>query len=316
MIPVTPQDHEKVNLGESEVLKLRADPEGVQENYIFAYLIVGREGRVLIETGPRKALPTLKESLREKGFKLSELDAVFVTHIHLDHAGALGEVVRECNCKAYVHPRGLPHLVDPSRLNEAAKNTLGDFVFNAYGEAFPLDPDKGVATEDGRTYEIKDLKIEVVFTPGHAPHHQVVIHEGVLFPGDLLGEVTVWTGAYTPTTPHRTIPPMIIDSIWKISDRQFVAAAYTHRGIVMGEDEVRNQMMGEVEQIRTWLNTIFVRRSKCREDIECYKKYLIEADPLFKKLVEEGELEKSKLLQNSIRMSIEGLMKYVQAVFT
>ncbi len=316
MIRLTPGDASSVKLKESEVLKLRADPEGVNENYIFAYLIVGREGRVLIETGPKKALPTLKESLKEKGFKLSEVDAVFVTHIHLDHAGALGDVVRECNCKAYVHPRGLPHLVDPSKLNEAAERTLGEFVFNAYGPASPLDPSKGVATEDGAEYRVKDLRIEVIFTPGHAPHHQALIHEGVLFPGDLLGEVTTWVGAYTPTTPHKTIPPMIVDSILKISHRKFVASAYTHRGVVLGSDEVRNQMMGEIEQIRTWLNVAFVRRSSCGSDLNCYKEYLLEADPLFRELVESGELERSKLLQNSIRMSVDGLVKYVQSVFT
>ncbi len=314
MIPLSAQDVDVVKRSGGEVIKLLADPKDVDENYIFSYLIVGNEGRVLVETGPKGSFERLENSLKEKGFKLNEIDAIFLTHIHLDHAGGAGMVVERCNCPVYVHPKGLPHLADPSRLNEAAKRTLGEFVFNAYGPSVPVPKEKLVPTEDGMKYKIKDLEIEVIFTPGHAPHHQAILFEGVLFPGDALGEVTVWSGAYTPTTPHRTMPPMMVDSAMKLAFSDVNAVAYTHRGMIEGRQEALSQIVGSVEQLRTWIAVASIHTKECKLDVECYKKYLLEADPLYRKLVEDGELERSKLLQNSVRMSIDGIAKYVQGI--
>lgn len=175
-------DAEKVRAGGLEVLKLDADPVSKRENYIKSYLIVGPEARVLVETGPRNAFEVLKDSLESKGFSLRELDAVLLTHIHLDHAGGLGEVLKECNCKAYVHPKGLRHLVDPSKLNEAAARTLGKEIFEAYGPATPVEESKLVATEEG-ALKVGEVEVRVVHTPGHAPHHQAFLVNGLLFPG-------------------------------------------------------------------------------------------------------------------------------------
>ena len=314
MIELTPQNPSKVRAGKVEVLKLLADPKGIREDYIFSYLVVGGEGRVLVETGPKNSFETLKESLREKGFSLNEIDAVFLTHIHLDHAGAAGLVAKECGCPIYVHPRGLPHLLDPSRLNSAAERTLGEFVYTAYGPAEPLEGSKAVSTEDNKVYHVKDIEIKVIFTPGHAPHHQSLVTNGVLFPGDSLGEVTVWSGAYTPTTPHRTMPGMMVNSIRKMMFENVKVIAYTHRGMIEGKDEVLAQMKGAEEQLRTWVHVALVHSKKCGLDVNCYAKYLYLADPLYRKLVDEGELERSKLLQNSVRMSMDGIARYVLGV--
>ncbi|UXD21805.1 metallo-beta-lactamase [Ignicoccus pacificus DSM 13166] len=313
MLKLTPQDHEKVKAGEVEVVKLLADPIGVEEKYIMAYIAIGKNSRVLIETGPKKSFDRLKESLKEVGIEMREIDAVFLTHIHLDHAGGAGLVAKECNCPVYVHPRGLPHLIDPSKLNAAAERTLGEFVFNAYGPAEPLPEEFARSTEE-KVYSIGDVNVKVIFTPGHAPHHQAILINGVLFPGDALGEVTVWRGSYSPTTPHRTLPPMIIDSIRKLMFEKVNSIAYTHRGIIIGKEEALKQMHGEIEQIRTWLEVARIHSKECKLDVECYKKYLLLADPLYKDLMESGELEKSKLLQNSIRMSIDGIARYVQGI--
>ena len=305
-------DAPKVVADGIEIIKLNADPVSKKENYIMSYLVVGRDAKVLIETGPRNSLETLKESLRNVGFALREVDAVFVTHIHLDHAGGLGEVVKECNCKAYVHPKGIRHLVDPSRLNEAARKALGEEVFEAYGPAAPVEESYLVPTEDGQKVKVGDVEVEVVHTPGHAPHHQAFLVNGVLFPGDALGEVTTWLGAYTPTTPHRTILSMLIDSIFKLIDLEPWASAYTHRGFVMGKENVLLQMTGAVEQLRTWYQVIWTRSRLCGEDVWCYYRYLLSSDPLLRRL--EDELERSSLLRNSVRMSIDGIYKYAMGI--
>ncbi|NPA84860.1 MAG: MBL fold metallo-hydrolase [Crenarchaeota archaeon] len=312
MFPLPLTDTESLKANGIEILKLDADPVSKRENYIKSYLAVGREGRVLFETGPAKSFETLIESLNSYGIKLSEVDAVFVTHIHLDHAGGLGKVLRECGCKAYVHPKGVKHLANPSKLNEAARAALGEEVFEAYGPAVPVEEEALVSTADGETINIKDVSVRVVHTPGHAPHHQAFLLNGVLFPGDALGEVTTWVGAYTPTTPHRTILNMVIDSIFKLMDLEPWASAYTHRGFVVGKENVLLQMAGSVEQLRTWRQTVWIRARECGADVWCHYERLKRADPMLKML--EEEVEKSSLLKNSIRMSIDGIYKYVMGI--
>ncbi len=305
------QDPDKVKSGELEIVKLNADPQGINENYIKSYVIVGKEGRALVDPGPANSLPNLLDSLKAVGIEPRELDAIVLTHIHLDHAGGSSQLSEQCNCKVYVHPRGLPHLKDPSKLNEAAKATLGEEIFNLYGPMKPIGEDKLVPTEDGRTYTFKDVSVKIVFTPGHAPHHQAVIAGNVVFPGDALGEVTTWLGAYTPTTPHKVKVGMLIDSAFKLMKLNVETAAYTHRGFVVGRENFLVEAAGSVEQVRTWLQVINVRKVECGADIWCYYDKLLNADPLLRKLHEAGEVERSRLLKNSIRMSIDGLYKYV-----
>ncbi len=311
---IVTQDPPKVKSENVEVVKLNADPVSLNENYIKSYVIIGKEGRVLVDPGPANAHENIIDSLKAIGLMPKELDAIFLTHIHLDHAGGASKLAEECNCKVYVHPKGLPHLKDPSKLNEAAKRTLGKEIFEIYGPMEPINENKLVQTEDNNTYTFKDVSVKVVFTPGHAPHHQAILANTVLFPGDALGEVTTWQGAYTPTTPHRVIVPMLIDSAMKLASLRVTAAGYTHRGFVVGKEAFVTEAMGSVEQIRTWIQVITVRQKECKDDVWCYYEKLLNADPLLDKLHRTGEIEKSKLLKNSIRMSIDGIYKYVTGI--
>ncbi len=217
-------------------------------------------------------------------------------------------------CKVYVHPKGLPHLRDPSKLNEAAERTLGKEIFEIYGAMKPIGEDKLIQTEDNSTYTFKDVSVKVLFTPGHAPHHQAILANTVLFPGDALGEVTTWQGAYTPTTPHRVIVPMLVDSAMKLASLEVSAAGFTHRGFVVGKEAFVTEAMGSIEQVRTWVQVIFIRQKECEDDVWCYYEKLLNADPLLTKLHRAGEIQKSKLLKNSIRMSIDGIYKYVMGI--
>ncbi len=309
MLPNT--DTKSLKAGEMEIIKLDADPASKRENYIKAYVLVGKEGRVLVETGPRNAHEILIDSLKSNGFKLQEIDAILLTHIHLDHAGGVGALVRECSCKVYVHPKGLKHLADPRKLNEAARVALGKDVFEAYGPAEPVPENALVATSDGETLEFGDVKVNVVHTPGHAPHHQAFLSEGVLFPGDALGELTTWVGAYTPTTPHKVLLNILIDSVDKLIRLEPKAIAFTHRGFLRGKENALDQMTGYLEQLRTWYQTIWIRARTCGEDVWCLYNYLKRSDPHLGTLEERGELDKSTLLKNSVRMSIYGIYKYI-----
>lgn len=134
------------------------------------YLLVGPDGPVLIETGPATTIPMLTDALGEHGFKPTDVKHVFVTHIHLDHAGAAGWFAQQ-GSHVYVHHVGAPHLIDPSKLLISAGRIYGDRMEELWGETLPAPAENVTAVYDGDTIEASGLTLTAVNTPGHAYHH-------------------------------------------------------------------------------------------------------------------------------------------------
>lgn len=153
---------------------------------IAAYLIKGKGGHVLIETGPESTREHLLAGLHAHGLEPGDLAGVFVTHIHLDHAGAAGWFAGQ-GVPVHVHEKGARHLVDPSRLVESARQVYGDRFDALWGEMVPAPPELVVALSDGAVTEIGGLSIEAISTPGHAFHHHVYRIGGAVFAGDAAG---------------------------------------------------------------------------------------------------------------------------------
>ena len=122
-----------------------------EPNVVAAYLIAGNGELALIETGPSSTLPALRAGIRAAGFEPEELTAILVTHIHLDHAGAAGVLVRECpEATVYVHPIGAPHMIDPSKLLASATRIYGDQMDRLWGEVLPIPAERIVAARGRR----------------------------------------------------------------------------------------------------------------------------------------------------------------------
>jgi len=153
---------------------------------IASYLIVGPEGPVLVETGPGSTLETLLAGLNDHGVAPADIRHVFVTHIHLDHAGAAGWWAGQ-GATVYVHPFGAPHLIDPSKLIASATRIYKDEMETLWGEILPAPPDKVVAIQDGQVIEASGLSFTAIETPGHARHHHVYQVGDVVFTGDAAG---------------------------------------------------------------------------------------------------------------------------------
>lgn len=169
--------------------------------------------RAIVDPGPGSTLDTLKQQLRVHGASVSHLDALLLTHIHLDHAGATGALVRENpNLAVYVHRLGAPHMVDPSKLLASAARLWPDNLHQLFGEAVPVPAENLRILEGGETISLGSRKIEVAYTPGHASHHVSYFEdaEGVAFVGDTTG-IKIEGHAYVmPATP----PPDIDLRIW------------------------------------------------------------------------------------------------------
>ena len=163
--------------------------KGIRE-FVGAFLIRSPEGPVLVECGPALCLPALEEGLRSHGCTLNDVRHVFLTHIHLDHAGATGACTR-AGATAYVHPRGAPHLVNPSRLMSSASRVFGEELERHLGWLEPSAEDRIVPVEDGRTIQLGDMRFTAIETLGHAKHHHAWLleHEGRrhVFTGDTAG---------------------------------------------------------------------------------------------------------------------------------
>jgi glyoxylase-like metal-dependent hydrolase (beta-lactamase superfamily II) len=161
----------------------------------------------LVDPGPESSLETLLAGLEGE-----EPRAVVLTHIHLDHAAATGAIVRRWpQVEVYVHERGAPHLVDPSRLLASAERLYGDAMERLWGEIVPVPEENVRALSGGETV----LGMRVAYTPGHASHHVCYLHEdiGTAFVGDVAAVLIPGTNLVVPPTP----PPDIDIETWQES---------------------------------------------------------------------------------------------------
>jgi glyoxylase-like metal-dependent hydrolase (beta-lactamase superfamily II) len=163
-------------------------------------------GDVLIDPGPSSCLPTLIEALGDERPR-----ALLLTHIHLDHAGASGSLVRRWpELEVYVHERGAPHMLDPSKLIDSATRLYGDDMDRLWGEFVAVPESQLHVLRGGET--VLD-GYEVIYTPGHASHHVTYFHEGTAFAGDVGGVRISPHGPAIPPTP----PPDIDVEAWHAS---------------------------------------------------------------------------------------------------
>ncbi len=171
------------------------------------------EGLLLVDPGPTASLDNLKARLWEAGASLSDVRALLLTHIHLDHAGAAGTIAAEApRVQVYVHRIGAPHLVDPSRLLASARRLYGELMEPLWGAVLPVPERQIVALEGGETIRPGGRTLEVAYTPGHAVHHVSFFDAttGVAFVGDTAGMQITGTHCVLPVAP----PPDIHVEAW------------------------------------------------------------------------------------------------------
>ena len=183
---------------------------------IAAALLESGGHHTIIDPGPESTYATLRERLNARGLSVAQLDAILLTHIHLDHAGASGSLVRDNpGIAVYVHNLGAPHMLDPSRLLASALRLWPDTLHHLFGETLPVPKENLRILEGGETLTLGARKLEVAYTPGHASHHVSYFDdaEGVAFVGDTTG-IRIDNGPYIlPATP----PPDISLEIWENS---------------------------------------------------------------------------------------------------
>jgi glyoxylase-like metal-dependent hydrolase (beta-lactamase superfamily II) len=211
---------------------LRAGPLDLHhlgdERVIGVYLVDTDDGLALFDCGPASDADTLKERLGEQGLELADVRHLLLSHIHLDHAGAAGVLVREHPAlQVHVSGRGAPHLVDPARLEASARRLYGDEFDRLWGELAPV-PAANVHVAGERV-----LGLDCFPSPGHAGHHVCYVdRDGTLYAGDAAGVRIQPSRIVTPPTP----PPDVDVEAWnatldEIERRAPERLALVHFGI-------------------------------------------------------------------------------------
>ena len=183
---------------------------------IATAVLHGPGGVALIDPGPSSTLPTLQAALEQAGMRLSDIRLILLTHIHLDHAGATGTLLRDRpDVRVYVHEKGARHLVDPEKLIASATRLWGADMDRLWGEVRPVPSAAVIALSGGERIEAAGRAFAVAYTPGHASHHVSYYDadSGVAFVGDTAG-IRLGPGAFVlPPTP----PPDIDLEAWRHS---------------------------------------------------------------------------------------------------
>jgi glyoxylase-like metal-dependent hydrolase (beta-lactamase superfamily II) len=183
---------------------------------IASALLRSGDFAALIDPGPSSTIANLREQLNAHGVSIRDLNALLLTHIHLDHAGASGSLVRENpRLQVYVHSRGAPHMADPSRLLDSARRLYGNTMERLYGEFVAVPQDNLRILEGGETVSAGSRQMRVLYTPGHASHHVTYFDdsEGIAFVGDTAGICIEGNSYILPATP----PPDINLELWQSS---------------------------------------------------------------------------------------------------
>ena len=209
---------------------------GGWERITAGYLLTG-EAPVLVETGSQSSVCTLLAALESLGVGPEDLAGVIVTHIHLDHAGGVGDVARAFpKAKVYVHEKGARHLEDPSRLIDSASRVYGELLDSLYGRLDPTPNERIRVLEDLDEVEISpSRRLIAIDSPGHAKHHLGIqdSQSGLLFCGDAVGVRLPDAGVLRPSTP----PPdfdldLALGSLERFSSRSPSGLCLAHYGLV------------------------------------------------------------------------------------
>lgn len=167
------------------------DTDYVRPRLAASHLVVDAGRAAFVDTGTTHSLPALLHALEAKGIDRSAVDWVLTTHVHLDHAGGAGALMRELpNARCAVHPRGARHLAEPSKLIAGSIAVYGEERYRVlYGEILPIDAARIVEAADGAKIRLGGRELELIHTPGHALHHYCVVDaaNALIFSGDTFG---------------------------------------------------------------------------------------------------------------------------------
>ena len=285
-----------------------------------SHLIIQDGRAAFVDTGSNDSVPLLLDALEQHDLEPHHVDFVFLTHIHLDHAGGAGLLMRSLpNAQCVVHPRGAPHMVDPTRLIAGTIGVYGEEkTYEMYGEVLPIAEDRVVVAEDEAWFELNGRRMQTLHTEGHARHHYVLndpASRGV-FTGDNFGisyrELDTANGEfiYPTTTPASFDPDEAHKSVDRIMSCDPKFLYLTHYSRIEDLDRLAADMHAGIDA--------YVDIALARKDDENRDETIQEAmnDYLSGRAVEHGFAGDSdalwSILEVDIILNSQGLVSWLQ----
>lgn len=179
-------------------------------NTVAVYVVKGTRKTAVIDCGYASSYGNVMQSLRQLGIEPSRVDYLIPTHVHLDHAGATGHLLRHMpRAKVVAHESAIPHLVDPTRLVESATSVFGEKLMQMYGRPLPIDKERTVAVGEESHDDLGGVSLTTLHAPGHAPHQIAVLveEEHLLLSADAVGIVFPGFPTLIPATPPPSFDP-------------------------------------------------------------------------------------------------------------
>jgi glyoxylase-like metal-dependent hydrolase (beta-lactamase superfamily II) len=246
---------------DSKLSEFRAGITAIDCDYVrpklaASHLVVDGGRAAFVDTGTTHSVPTLLAALAAKGLERGDVDWVLTTHVHLDHAGGAGALMRELpNARCAIHPRGARHLAEPAKLVAGSIAVYGQARYRAlYGEIVPIDASRIVVAEDGTQITLGGRELELIHTPGHALHHYCVVDcaNSLIFSGDTFGisyrdfDVEGRAFIFPTTTPVHFDPQALCRSVDRLMSYGPRSIFLTHYAEVTELDRLAREMKERV----------------------------------------------------------------------
>jgi glyoxylase-like metal-dependent hydrolase (beta-lactamase superfamily II) len=278
---------------------------------IATAVLHGPGGVALIDPGPSTSLQTLRSALERGGIRMADVRQVLLTHIHLDHAGCTGTLVKENpSIEVLVHERGATHLADPAKLLSSATRLYGQDMDRLWGEFLAVPRDRLRELKGGETITAAGRTLEVAYTPGHASHHVSYFEPSarIAFVGDTAG-IRRGTGQYImPASP----PPDVDLELWRESETRILrwepdTLFLTHFGPFNGARQHFQEMMGRLNEWSRAARRLVADQGLAEEQRE--QQFIAEAVQDLRRIVGVAEAEQYSRA-GSIAYSWQGLARY------
>ncbi len=280
-------------------------------NFVSSYLLKGDKA-IVVETGPRSSVENLLNGLKEIGVETENVSYVAVSHVHLDHAGGVGTLVKNLpNARVIVHPRGAAHLIDPEKLWDQSQQVMGK-ITDLYGKPEPVDPQRIVDSRDGMNFDVGNgVKLQVVETLGHASHHQSYrdLLGGGIFPGDAAGIYLKEFDTVVPTIPAPFLLDKALFSLDKLIALKPAALYYSHFGAA---SDPLAKLEGYERQLTLWVKTAREGLA-AKHDLEEIRTMILEKDVISRKAIEfisSHPVLNETVLNNSVQGAVWFAEKY------
>jgi glyoxylase-like metal-dependent hydrolase (beta-lactamase superfamily II) len=257
-----------------------------------------------VDPGPASTIPLLVDALR--GIGVSSLDYILLTHIHIDHAGGTGELLRHFPKAGVIcHEKGIPHLLNPEKLQRGSLKVLGKI-------AVEFGPISKVPEENflsGKNIITPEGEIKVIDTPGHAAHHQSFIFGDLFFAGEALGTYIPGLSDFylRPATPPKFIYKIFSSTLKKLAAINPQNICFAHYGLLTGQNNTAGQLLRELER---WIAYINKNMESAIERPEEITEYLIGKEPLlrgFHELPADIQSREKYFITNSVK----GITRYL-----